>query len=195
MKHILNTQIPLSKSQLSRIYYAAKGIPDPKGGQEYDLEKELPGLMGWRQIKIDPIRGLGFRITNYNAQKRNATREFTGGDSRLLSGGLNKPEEIARQFFIANRALFNAQQSMHLDLKAANEFEIEDEQLAQVFDERGTPANVYGPFFEGIFRPYIPSENIVNKFNQIDQKNNTNAMEQALPIISNDTSFSKCTFR
>ena len=61
MKHILNTQIPLSKSQLSRIYYAAKGIPDPKGGQEYDIEKELPGLMGWRQIKIDPIRGLGFR--------------------------------------------------------------------------------------------------------------------------------------
>ena len=26
----------------------------------------------------------------------------------------------------------------------ANEFEIEDEQLAQVFDERGTPTNVYG---------------------------------------------------
>ena len=183
MKHILNTQIPLSKSQISRIYYAAKGIPDPKGGQEYDLRKELPGLMGWRQIKIDPIRGLNFRITNFNIQKRNATREFTGGDSRLLSGGLNKPEEIARQFFIANRAFFNAQQSMHLDLKAANEFEVEDEQLAQVFDERGTPANVYGPFFEGIFRPYIPSENIVNKFNQIDEKNNTDAMNQAMPII------------
>ena len=182
MKHILNTQIPLSKSQLSRIYYAAQGIPDPKGG-EYDLAKELPGLMGWRQIKIDPIRGLGFRITNYNAQKRNATREFTGGDSRLLSGGLNKPDDIARQFFIANRALFNAQQNMHLDLKAANEFEIEDEQLAQVFDERGTPTNVYGPFFEGIFRPYVPSENIIGKFNQIDQKNNTNAIEQALPIM------------
>ena len=79
--------------------------------------------------------------------------------------------------------MFNAQQNMHLDLKAANEFEVEDEQLAQVFDERGTPTNVYGPFFEGIFRPYIPSENIVNKFNQIDQKNNTNAMEQALPIM------------
>ncbi len=25
---------------------------------------------------------------------------------------------------------------MHLDLKAANEFEVEDEELAQVFDER-----------------------------------------------------------
>ena len=85
---------------------------------------------------------------------------------------------------------------MHLDLKAANEFEIEDEQLAQVFDERGTPANVYGPFFEGIFRPYIPSENIVNKFNQIDQKNNTQCYGTSIAYYrSNDTSFSKCTFR
>jgi hypothetical protein len=76
MKHILNTQIPLSKSQLSRIYYAAKGLPDPRG-QEYDIEKELPGLLGWRQIEIDPIRGLSFKITNLNVQKRNASISFT----------------------------------------------------------------------------------------------------------------------
>ena len=183
MKHILNTQIPLSKSQLSRIYYAAKGLPDPRG-QEYDLEKELPGLMGWRQIKIDPVRGLSFKITKYNNERRNATREFTGGDTRLLSGGVITPEEIAEQFFIANRAVFNAQQSMHLDLKAANEFEVEDEELAAVFDERNIPGNVTGPLFEGLFQPYIPSENIVGKFYQIDEKNNTQAMEQALPIIS-----------
>ena len=183
MKHILNTQIPLSKSQLSRIYYAAKGIPDPRG-QEYDIEKELPGLLGWRQIEIDPIRGLSFKITNLNVQKRNATREFTGGDSKLLAGGVNTAEDIARQFFIANRALFNSQQSMHLDLKAANEFEVEDEELAQVFDERGIPSNVTGPLFEGLFRPYVPSENIVGKFYQIDEKNNTQSMEQALPVIT-----------
>jgi hypothetical protein len=183
MKHILNTQIPLSKSQLSRIYYAAKGLPDPRG-QEYDIEKELPGLLGWRQIEIDPIRGLSFKITNLNVQKRNATREFTGGDSRLLAGGVNTAEDIARQFFITNRALFNSQQSMHLDLKAANEFEVEDEELAQVFDERGIPSNVTGPLFEGLFRPYVPSENIVGKFYQIDAKNNTQSMEQALPVIT-----------
>jgi hypothetical protein len=183
MKHILNTQIPLSKSQLSRIYYAAKGIPDPRG-QEYDIEKELPGLLGWRQIEIDPIRGLSFKITNLNVQKRNATREFTGGDSKLLAGGVNTAEDIIRQFFITNRALFNSQQSMHLDLKAANEFEVEDEELAQVFDERGIPSNVTGPLFEGLFRPYVPSENIVGKFYQIDAKNNTQSMEQALPVIT-----------
>ncbi len=51
MKHILNTQIPLSKSQLSRIYYAAKGIPDPRG-QEYDLEKNYQVLWVGDKLKL-----------------------------------------------------------------------------------------------------------------------------------------------
>ena len=79
IKHILDTQVPLSKSQMSRLYYAYQGLPQPKTGQVYDIEKELPGLLGWRLIKIDPIRGLDFKITQYDKAKRGATREFTGG--------------------------------------------------------------------------------------------------------------------
>jgi len=58
MEHLLETQVPFSKSQMSRLYYAAKGLPDPKGNV-YDIENELPGLLGWRLIEIDPIKGLG----------------------------------------------------------------------------------------------------------------------------------------
>jgi hypothetical protein len=65
LEHLLKTQVPFSKSQLSRIYYAAKGLPDPKGNT-YDLENELPGLVGWRLIEIDPVKGLTFKITEYN---------------------------------------------------------------------------------------------------------------------------------
>ena len=185
MKHLINTQIPFSKSQMMIIYYASKGIPDPRG-ELYDLENELPGLMGWRLIKIDPVRGLEFKITGYDGARRSATREFTNDrQSKLLAGGINKPEEIVRQFFIANRALFNAQQEMHLDLKAGNEFEVTNDQFAEVFQKRGVPDNVFGSFFEGEFRPYIPSKPIVAKFYEIDEKNGTNSMEQALPIIRN----------
>ena len=182
LEHILDTQVPFSKSQMARIYYAAKGIPDPSGNI-YDIDKELPGLLGWRLIEIDPVKGLGFKITGYNSDRRDATREFTGGDSRLLAGGIHKPEEIARQFFMANRALFDAQQKMHLDLKAANEFEVGDGALAEVFDKRGVSPNTYGPMFQGSFKAYTPSEAIIEKFYEIDQKNGTNSMEQALPII------------
>ena len=74
---------------------------------------------------------------------------------------------------------------MHLDLEAAKEFEVTDDQLAEVFDKRGVPGNVFGPFFEGVFRAYTPSDNIIDKFYQIDEKNGTNSMEEAMPIIQN----------
>jgi hypothetical protein len=72
---------------------------------------------------------------------------------------------------------------MHLDLKAANEFEVTEDELAEVFVDRGIPGGTYGAMFEGEFRPYRPSTNILNKFFDIDEENGTNSMEQALPII------------
>ena len=162
MEHLLETQVPFSKSQLSRIYYAAKGLPDPKGNI-YDLENELPGLLGWRLIKIDPVKGLNFKITKYNNKKSDDVREFTGGDTRLLSRPSTK-EEVIRQFFVANRALFETQQNMHLDLKAANEFDVEDEELTNVFEQRNKSSTEYGPLFEGVFNPYVPSEGIIEAF-------------------------------
>ena len=139
--------------------------------------------MGWRLVKIDPVKGLGFKITNYNSERRNATSEFTGKDTKLLAGGRHTAEEIARQFFIANRAVFNAQQKMHLDLKAANEFEVTDDELAEVFVDRGVPGGTYGAMFEGEFRPYQPSANILNKFFENDETNGSNSIEKALPLI------------
>jgi hypothetical protein len=187
MEHILETQIPFSKAQLSRLYYAAKGIPDPKGNV-YDIEKELPGLLGWRLIEINPVKGLDFKITDFDNNMREAVREFTGGDTRLLSRP-STPEQVIRQFFVANRAQFNAQRNMHLDLKAANQFEVEDYELAEVFEKRKRSQNEYGPLFEGSFRPYAPSENIAEKFylkTEEFQRSNPgykNPFEEAAPII------------
>jgi hypothetical protein len=53
---------------------------------------------------------------------------------------------------------------MHLDLKAANQFEVEDYELAEVFEKRKRSSKEYGPLFEGAFRPYTPSNNIAEKF-------------------------------
>ena len=187
MEHLLETQIPFSKSQLSRIYYAAKGLPDPKGNI-FDLEKELPGLLGWRLIEINPVKGLGFKITQLDKDSRDAVREFTGGDTRLLSSPTDR-EEVLRQFFIANKALFEAQQGMHLDLKAANQFDVEDEQLAEVFVQRNISGKEYGPLFEGQFRPYIPSNSIIQKFYDKSQEFSavnpmyTNPLEDAFPQL------------
>ncbi len=187
MEHLLETQVPFSKSQLSRIYYAARGLPDPKG-EIYDLEKELPGLLGWRLIKIDPIKGLNFKITELDKSSRNGVREFTGGDTRLLSSP-STAKEVIRQFFIANRSLFNSQQKMHLDLKAANKFDVDDSELAAVFEDRGISKREYGALFGGDFRPYTPSQNIVEKFaRKAEEFREANPayedpFQEALPVI------------
>ena len=187
MEHLLETQVPFSKSQLSRIYYAARGLPDPKG-EIYDLEKELPGLLGWRLIKIDPVKGLNFKITELDKSSRNGIREFTGGDTRLLSSP-STAKEVVRQFFIANRSLFNSQQKMYLDLKAANKFDVDDSELAAVFEDRGISKREYGALFGGDFRPYTPSKNIVEKFaRKADEFREANPaykdpFQEALPTI------------
>jgi hypothetical protein len=187
-KHIIDTQIPLSKSQLTRLYYAYTGLPAAKSGQTYELEKELPGLLGWRLIKIDPIRGLDFKITGYDRAKRGATREFTGGETRLLSSPATK-DEVIRQFFVTNKALFNAQQNMHLDLEAGKQFDVTDEQYVEVFEKRLRSSSEYGPFIAGEFKPYIPSENIIRKFaekaEEFRRSNPTyeDPFEAAMPVI------------
>jgi hypothetical protein len=189
MEHLLETQVPFSKSQMTRIYYAAKGLPVPDTGETYDLEKELPGLLGWRLIKIDPVKSLNFKITDYNKKSSDDVREFLGGETRLLSSPTTA-KEIVRQFYIANRALFNTHQKMHLDLKAANEFDVENGELAEVFEKRNISAREYGPLFQGQFRPYTPSDSIIEKFYQkAEEFSATNPMygnpfEEALPILT-----------
>ena len=173
---------------MTRLFYAYQGLPAPKSGQTYELEKELPGLLGWRLIKIDPLRSLDFKITGYDKAKRGATREFTGGETRLLSAPATA-EDVIRQFFVTNKALFEAQQKMHLDLEAGREFDVTDDQYVEVFEKRLRSSNEYGPFLDGVFIPYKPSENIARKFeekSQEFQKSNpgyTNPFDEALPVI------------
>jgi hypothetical protein len=187
-RHIIDTQIPLSKSQLTRLYYAYTGLPAAKSGQTYELEKELPGLLGWRLIKIDPIRGLDFKITGYDKAKRGATREFTGGNTRLLSSPSTK-DEVIRQFFVTNKALFDAQQKMHLDLEAGKQFDVTEDQYAEVFEKRLRSPKEYGPFISGEFMPYKPSRNIAKKFiekaEEFRRSNPTyeDPFDAAMPII------------
>ena len=184
IRHILNSQAPFSMAQLKRIYYARRGIPDPGTGQEYDLDKELPGMFGWRIIPVDPLRSMTYKISNYDKEKKNSIKEFTfGTNSRLLSGGVKTKEEVIKQFFITNQSLFDAQQNMHLDMKAANQFEVTDGEIAEVWNERNRSSSEYGPLFQGKFKPYVPSKGIAERFYKIAEKTGVNPFEEALPEI------------
>ena len=75
-----------------------------------ELKKDMTDLRNsqWNlESKVDgKLQSVDTKITNYDTDKRNSTREFTGGDSKLLASGIHRAAEIARQFFIANRSVF-----------------------------------------------------------------------------------------
>ena len=98
-------------------------------------------------------------------QKEELLENLQEGESRLLVSPSTK-EEVIRQFFVTQKALFDAQQKMHLDLEAGKQFDVTDDQYAEVFEKRLRSANEYGPFIDGVFMPYEPSKNIARKFEE-----------------------------
>ena len=80
------------------------------------LVQRLQGLWVLDQLKIDPLRSMGFKISNYQAGIRDARREFTGGKFGVLKGGPVDPNDIIKRFAASNNARFGVQQEMYKDI-------------------------------------------------------------------------------
>jgi hypothetical protein len=168
IKHLAEAMMPFSSPTLTRIYQAALDKPS-KRGEFFELPDELAGFVGFRAVKLDPIKSMGFKLADYQRGIREARRLFTGGDEGLLKGGPKTPKQVLDRFIAANKAKFLVQQNLRKDLKAAqilgtNRRKIEDE-----FDERQL-RRVYFDIDRGLFVPYEPSENIEKEFDQIAQR-------------------------
>lgn len=82
----------------------------PSGrGEFFELPDELLGFAGYRAVKLDPVRSMGFKIAQYQRGLREARGLFTGGADSLLSGGPKTPVEVIDKFIKANKARFNVQ--------------------------------------------------------------------------------------
>jgi len=168
IKHLAEAMMPFSYPTLTRIYQAALDKPS-KRGEFFELPDELAGFVGFRAVKLDPIKSMGFKLADYQRGIREARRLFTGGDEGLLKGGPKTPKQVLDRFIAANKAKFLVQQNLRKDLKAAqilgtNRRKIEDE-----FNERQL-RRVYFDIDRGLFVPYKPSENIEREFDQIAQR-------------------------
>jgi len=168
IEHLAESMLPFSYPTLTRLYQAAADKPS-KRGEFFELPDELWGFIGYRAVKLDPIKSMGFKLADYQRGIREARRLFTGGEEGLLKGGPKTPKQVLDRFIAANKAKFLVQQNLRKDLKAAqllgtNRRKIEDE-----FDERQL-GNVYFDIDRGLFEPYEPSENIEREFDQISQR-------------------------
>ena len=163
--HLVESQAPFNYKQLNRMRLASKPIDDEgrfdERGNEYDLGNELAGIAGLRAIDINPGNGITYKISELQKRERLAKDLFKRPS---LKGGVVTSEEIVDAYINANRALFNAKSNFMKDYDAAITLGINTD----VLDERMNRVSKRDrrAIEDGEFKPYEPSKDIINKFEE-----------------------------
>ena len=160
--HLGNALLP-SFRQYERLLKAATETPTDRGDL-LDVGPEIAGFMGLRPIKIDPLRSMGFKISNYQSGIRDARREFTGGKFGVLKGGPVDPNDIIKRLAASNNARFGVQQEMNKDLTAAETLGVSRNVLSRQFKDRQISEKNFNNLRNAQFDPYLPSADIEEKF-------------------------------
>ena len=178
--HLLKTQMPGSLKQLGRIDYALTATDTflqegsvlgggPYGnwkwgkigkydenGQSYELLDEGLGISGMRAVDVNVARGLTFKQAAYASGSRKSKSLF---NKVALKEGPRDPEELTNAFIKANNALFEVQQAMGEDIKAAKTLKIKPVDMYQSLARLSRKD--LGNLQAGIFQPYTPSRDVI----------------------------------
>ena len=182
INHLAKALLPFSYPQITRLYQAAADKPS-KRGEFFELPDELLGFIGYRAVKVDPVRSIGFKIADYQRGIRESRQLFTGGAESVLKGGPKTPKDVVERFFVANKARFKVQKEMLKNIEAANILGVDMRKFGQEFSERGL-GKTYGRLRRRDFNPYFPSQYIFREFEQISRRiGEPNPMKQAIGAI------------
>ena len=165
--HLAEALAP-SYKPFTRTYQAITGDPG-KGGETYEVPYEFAGIFGLRAEKIDPLKTMGFYISDYQEGERNSRREFTGGPEGLLTGEIKTPKDLIERYFVANKASFGVQQKMSNHLKNAEVLGVEKSNLSNLFKTRGISEENINDLYRNKFNPFFPSEGIIDRFAEISR--------------------------
>ena len=164
-KHLMEALAP-SYKQYIRVGQAITGAPT-KTGDVLQLDDQMAGLIGFRPVKVDPVKSMGFKIAEYQRGIRNARREFTGGAFGLLRGGPIEPNDVIRRFYESNKARFDVQKEMHKNINAAEILGTPTNTLRTEFADRQLSDENFNLLRTGRFNAYFPSDDIRERFREI----------------------------
>ena len=168
--HLVEAQAPFNWKQLGRLGLAMVPV-DSEGkfderGNEYELGNELLGIAGLRRVDVDPEKSIKYKINQFQKGIRDSRGLFT---SAALKGGPISPEEIVDAYINANRATFNVNREMYKDIEAAKLLGMNEGSIDESMTDRGA-GSAYNYLGEGEFRPFVPSANVVNLFEENAEK-------------------------
>tara|TARA_R110000765_G_scaffold267554_1_gene366611 strand:- start:47 stop:4072 length:4026 start_codon:yes stop_codon:yes gene_type:complete len=183
MKHIGKTQLP-SYKVFPRLLGAIEGKKRTElAGEVYEVPYELAGVFGLRPTKISPDKSLGFLLTEFNTNKREAKKEFTGGPEGVLRP-LKTEKEVIERFYVANKALFNTNKKILKEINDAKKLGVSEDKIYEIFEKRGISTKELDDILAGQFRAYFPSKNIEEKFEDIALEEGTsNPFQQAVGTL------------
>ena len=164
-RHLMEALAPSYKQYL-RLFQAAAKRPT-KSGDILELDDQIAGLAGFRPIKVDPLKAMGFKIAEYQRGIRNARREFTGGFFGLLRGGPIDADDIISRYYESNRARFNVQKEMFKNINAAEILGTDSRSLRREFEDRQLSTSTFNNLRKGKYEPYFPSDDIKDRFKEI----------------------------
>ena len=182
IEHLGKSLLPFSYPQLTRLYQAAADKPSERG-EFFEIPNELTGFLGYRQVKVDPVRSMGFKISGYQRGTREARALFTGGSESVLKGGPKTARDVVERFIVANKAKFNNDKDMLKNITAADTLGTDMDDIRNEFRERQL-INVYNRLSNDVYTPYFPSQGIQSEFREIEERIGVdNPFEEARDIL------------
>ena len=167
-KHLGKTLMPTTKP-FQRLGKAITKTPGSTG-EMFEITPEIAGIMGWKPVKVDPERALGFYIYDFQRGISKARKEFTGGPEGLLKGGPKTPQAVIERLFVANEASFNVQKEMLRHFQNAQKIGMSRSQITKSLEKRGIPESTIDDLFKGKFKFFFPSEAIQDRFKEISRE-------------------------
>jgi hypothetical protein len=169
VSHLGETFVPGSISQFKRLGYALGDKADPKYGQTFELEDELPGLLGFRSISSNPERGLIYMTTRFVNQLKDSENLFT---APLLRGGRVTPEDIINRYKYSESKRFQVMKEMYKNIDAARVLGVKENVIRNKVKRKGISKQDFQDVTLGKYTPNRPSRFFINRMNQINRNLN-----------------------
>ena len=162
LKYFIEQTAPGSYKQSVRLKKSITGEPGERG-EKYEIDDEVAGFYGLRQIKLEPLKKMDFKLNEYQKAVANARKIFTVPAQK---GGQIYGDDFIENFIYANRKKYEAMNDLKIVNEMAEVLNVKKDQLAKSYSDRNLLRD-YRYLEENLFRPYTISRPLYKKTEEI----------------------------
>ena len=156
---------PGSYKQSVRLKTSIEGEPGPRG-EKYEVADEVAGFYGLRQIKLEPLKKMAFKLDEYKGGVADARVIFT---APALKGGKLYGDDLIENFYYANRKKYELMNNLKITNEMAQILNVSEEDLFKVYKDRQI-ATDFRSISQDKFKPYTLSKPVAKKAQEIVEK-------------------------